>query len=63
MPFSCVALWAFYVFGKNVNGIKKYFNPTVGGGGGAQSNGFGLVLLCNSGKTVLAKTFGFSFGV
>ena len=33
------------------------------GEGGAQSNGFGLVLLCNSGKTVLAKTFGFTFCV
>ena len=33
------------------------------GGGGSQSNGFGLVLLCNSGKKVLAKTFGFTFGV
>ena len=47
--------------------LKKYFNPTmgvgVGGGRGAQSNGFGLVLLCNSGKKVLAKTFGFTFGV
>ena len=63
MPFSCVALRPFKVSCKNVNGIKKYFNPILGGGGGAQSNGFGLVLLCNSGKTVLAKTFGFTFGV
>ena len=64
MAFSCVALWAFEVICKNVNGIKIYFNHTVGGGGGgAQSNGFGLVLLCNSGKKVLAKTFGFTFGV
>ena len=45
--------------------LKKYFNPIGGGGwgGGAQSNGFGLVLLCNSGKKVLAKTFDFTFGV
>ena len=41
--------------------LKKHFNPTGGGGGRAQSNGFGLVLLCNSTKTVLAKTCGLTF--
>ena len=39
--------------------LKKFLNPT----GGAQSNEFGLVLLCNGGKTVLAKTFGLAFCV
>ena len=36
---------------------------TLRGGGGAQSNGFGLVLLCNSTKTVLEKTCGLTFCV
>ena len=40
--------------------LKKHFNPR---GGGAQSKGFGLVLLCNSTKTVLAKTCGLTFCV
>ena len=36
--------------------LKKYLNPTgAGGGGGAQSNGFGLVLLCNSGRESTGK--------
>ena len=44
--------------------LKNILTLDSGGlGGGAQSNGFGLFLLCNSGKKVLAKTFGFTFGV
>ena len=43
--------------------LKNILTLQWGVGGGAQSNGFGLVLLCNSGKKVLAKTFGFTFGV
>ena len=43
--------------------LKNILTLPWGVGGGAQSSGFGLVLLCNSGKTVLAKTFGFTFGV
>ena len=54
----------FGLFKYLVKTSKELKNILTGGwGGGAQSNGFGLVLLCNSGKKVLAKTFGFTFGV
>ena len=62
MPFPYIALSFFQVSCKKPNGIKKNI-LTLKGGGGAQSNEFGLVLLCNSGKTVLAKTFGVTFCV
>ena len=34
VPFPYIALSSFKVSCKNVNGIKKHFKPTGGGGGG-----------------------------
>ena len=53
MPFKVSLFPLFKYLVKTSIVLKKHFNPS--GGGGHQVMDSGLVLLCNSTKTVLAK--------